>query len=208
MIIGILGNIGSGKDTVAEILIEDYQFRRISFASTLKDACASIFSWDREALEGLNKESREWRETIDPWWANRLGIPHLTPRWVLQNIGTDVMRRQFHPDIWIASVEKQIHDTKDNIVISDVRFPNEIISIHNQRGGCIWRVIRGQTPFWWNLAISASSGDKYSTQSEKELERLGIHRSEWEWANTTPDCVIQNNGTLDDLRERVRLLVK
>lgn len=207
MIVGILGNIGSGKDTVAEMLIQDYGFYRVSFAGTLKDACASIFSWDRDALEGIDSESRKWRESIDTWWAERLGIPHLTPRWVLQNIGTDVMRTHFHPDIWIASAEKKMHDVGGNIVISDVRFPNEIISIHNQTGGCIWRVIRGESPSWWNLAISASSNSDHSVQAQKELERLGVHRSEWEWASNTPDHIIQNNGTLDDLREKVRHLV-
>lgn len=201
MIIGILGNIGSGKDTVAEILIQEFSFHRISFASTLKDACASIFSWDRQALEGLNDESRQWRESIDVWWANRLDIPHLTPRWVLQNIGTDVMRKHFHPDIWIASVERQINNTDGNIVISDVRFLNEVLSIQSQDSGYIWRVVRGGLPSWWDIAVSASSGNSHS---KDELERLGVHRSEWEWASTKPDEVINNNGTLEDLRIKVK----
>ena len=83
MIIGICGLIGAGKDTAADYLVNWHEFRRDSFAATLKDAVASVFNWDRELLEGRTKTAREWREDIDHWWAERLGIPELTPRWVL-----------------------------------------------------------------------------------------------------------------------------
>ena len=57
MLIGLVGLIGSGKDTVAERLVSHHGFVRDSFAQSLKDATASIFGWDREMLEG-NTESR------------------------------------------------------------------------------------------------------------------------------------------------------
>ena len=94
MIIAICGLIGSGKDTTADYLVNIHQFRRDSFARTLKDAVAVVFGWDRELLEGRTKESRAWREQVDAWWATRLGIPDLTPRWVLQNWGTEVCNTQ------------------------------------------------------------------------------------------------------------------
>ena len=134
MIIGICGLIGAGKDTVADYLVNVHEFRRESFANTLKDAVAAIFAWDRTLLEGRTKESREWREQVDSWWANRLSIPNLTPRWVLQHWGTEVLRDHFHDDIWIASLENKLRKTKDNIVISDCRFPHEIQAIKNQDG--------------------------------------------------------------------------
>ena len=96
MIIGITGLIGSGKDTAADYLCTFHGFKRMSFASALKDAVAIIFNWDRELLEGSTKASREWREQVDEWWAERLNIPHLTPRWVLQQWGTDVARKNFY----------------------------------------------------------------------------------------------------------------
>ena len=134
MIIGICGLIGAGKDTVADYLVNIHQFRRESFAHTLKDAVAAVFGWDRELLEGRTKESRAWREQVDPWWSARLNMPDLTPRWVLQYWGTEVARRSFHDDLWIASLENKLRNSKDNIVISDVRFPNEIKAIHNAGG--------------------------------------------------------------------------
>ena len=52
MIIGICGFIGSGKDTIADYLVNLHHFRRESFANTLKDAVAQVFGWDRTMLEG------------------------------------------------------------------------------------------------------------------------------------------------------------
>ena len=71
MIIGIAGFQGSGKDTIADYLQNIYGFKRDSFASTLKDAVAAVFGWNRELLEGRTTESRQWRETVDPWWATQ-----------------------------------------------------------------------------------------------------------------------------------------
>ena len=151
MIIGICGLIGSGKDTVADYLVNVHEFRRESFAGTLKDAVSAVFGWDRTLLEGRTKASREWREQVDPWWASRLNIPHLTPRWVLQYWGTEVMRRGFHDDIWIASIENKIRNLKDNVVISDCRFPNEITAIR-EAGGVVIRTTRGLDPEWFHAA--------------------------------------------------------
>ena len=62
MIIGVCGLIGAGKDTIADYLVNIHQFRRESFANTLKDAVSAVFGWDRELLEGRTAQAREWRE--------------------------------------------------------------------------------------------------------------------------------------------------
>ena len=204
MIIGICGFIGSGKDTVADYLVNFHEFRRESFASTLKDAVAAVFGWDRTMLEGRTKEAREWREQVDPWWAERLAIPTLTPRWVLQYWGTEVCRRSFHDDIWIASLENKLRNSKDNVVISDCRFPNEIKSI-KESGGKIVLVKRGVLPVWYNLAVSANQGHNLAAQ---ELKHLKIHASETAWVGTEFDYELDNNGTIDQLFARTKSLVE
>ena len=69
MIIGICGFIGSGKDTVADYLVNFHGFRRESFANSLKDAVAVVFGWDRILLEGRTKEAREWREQVGLYYS-------------------------------------------------------------------------------------------------------------------------------------------
>ena len=198
MIIGFCGLIGSGKDTAADYLCNFHGFKRESFANTLKDAVSAVFGWDRELLEGRTKTAREWREQIDPWWSERLGMPDLTPRLVLQLWGTEVCRRAFHDDIWIASVENKLRQTKDNIVITDCRFPNEIASIRNA-GGRVIRIARGPDPDWFQLARIAPAEMKKSYPN--------IHASEYSWAATDFDITIDNNGTVEDLYRELKSLV-
>ena len=209
MIIGICGFIGSGKDTVADYLTNFHGFRRESFANSLKDAVAYVFGWDRTMLEGRTTQARAWREQVDPWWAERLNMPNLTPRWVLQYWGTEVCRKSFHDDIWIASLENKLRNSKDNIVISDCRFPNEIKSIKDA-GGIVIRVHRGLEPEWYEDAINANKGETGNfswATSRSRLEKLGIHASETAWVGTTFDAILDNNGSIDDLYARVISLV-
>ena len=203
MIIGICGFIGSGKDTIADYLVNFHEFRRESFASTLKDAVSAVFGWDRTLLEGRTKEAREWREQVDPWWAERLDMPTLTPRWVLQYWGTEVCRKGFHDDIWIASLENKLRNSKDHVVISDCRFPNEIFSIKNAGGKIVW-VRRGMLPEWYSQAIEANNGSNIAIN---ELKRLKIHASETAWVGTEFDHVVENNGTIDDLYNKIKSIV-
>lgn len=213
MIVSIAGLIGSGKDTIADYLINNYNFTRMSYASSLKDAAAAIFHWDREMLEGSTPESRELREQVDQWWANRLGIPNLSPRWVLQNFGTNVCRKYFHDDIWIASLEKKLSEANSNIVISDCRFPNELKSLKSLNATTV-RVERGERPYWYHdaLLVCANSGqDEQSTimrnMSLSRLNQWGVHASEYSSVGLAYDHVIDNNGTLEDLYTKVDSII-
>ena len=200
MIIGICGLIGSGKDTTADYLVNVHQYRRDSYANTLKDVVSTVFGWPRDMLEGRTKHSREWREQVDAWWATRLGMPDLTPRYVLQYWGTDVLRNYFHNDIWIACMENKLRTMQDDIVISDCRFPNEIKSIKNA-GGLVIRVQRGPDPDWFVNTTDYFNG-------KCDLPDNLPHASEWSWAGTEFDAVLDNNGTMDNLFRQVNDLVQ
>ena len=205
MIIGICGFQGSGKDTIADYLQNIYGFKRDSFAATLKDAVASIFGWDRELLEGRTTESRAWREQVDTWWARRLDMPGLTPRLVLQKWGTEVARRSWHDDTWIASLENKLARAHNDIVITDVRFPNEIAAVRNA-GGIVIRVVRGDEPVWYSIAKRANKGDLMAQQQLKDFD---IHPSETAWIGTEFDAVIDNNANgLDPLFAQIKDLVQ
>lgn len=207
MIIGVCGFIGSGKDTVADYLTNFHGFRRESFANSLKDAVAYVFGWDRTMLEGRTKQAREWREQQDDWWTNRLGM-EITPRWVLQNWGTEVCRKAFHDDIWIASLENKLRNSKDDIVISDCRFPNEIKSIR-EAGGIVIRVKRGDDPEWYKDAADMNAGPRCTNWAlaSGRMSKLNIHASETAWVGTKFDFILYNNASIDDLYEQIKEVI-
>jgi hypothetical protein len=133
-------------------------------------------------------------------------MPELTPRWVLQQWGTNVLRTGFHDDIWIASLENKLRNTTDDVVITDCRFPNEIRAIR-AAGGMVVRITRGPEPAWYNAAVAYNRGPNGNAEwalSMNKLERAKVHPSEYSWIGTKFDQVIDNNGTLDHLYEQVK----
>jgi len=202
MIIGLVGFIGSGKDTVASRFIS-YGCVKDSFAAPLKDACAAIFGWRRELLEGDTVESREFRETPDMFWARKLGIDNFTPRLALQLVGTDVLRNHFHQDIWLSSLEYRfrIKNNDQNVVISDARFRNELELIKSLNGIIVW-VQRGELPQWFDDAVKANEGNAIARKIMQTRWR-DVHESEWNWAGFPVDYVINNNGSMEDLDKLV-----
>ena len=204
-LIGLCGFIGSGKGTVANILVNEYGFVEDSFAATLKDAVAAVFGWPRHLLEGDTAESRAWREEVDPWWSEKIGRD-VTPRWVLQYWGTDLCRTHFHADIWILSLERKILNSTDNVVIADCRFPNEVEMI-KRLGGEVWRVKRGAEPEWYQDAINFNTGPTQIGWAigKHRLQELGVHPSEYSWVGSDFDKVLVNDGSIDDLRALVEI---
>jgi hypothetical protein len=205
MIIGICGFIGSGKDTAANYLVGWHGFRRDSFAGALKDAVAAVFGWDRELLEGLTPEARAWREQIDPWWAERLNMPDLTPRWVLQYWGTEVCRQGFHDDIWIAALENRLRQRTGHTVISDVRFPNEIKAIKERGGKIVW-IRRGADPQWCSTLVEMRQNSTLGICTDY-MQQFKVHASEWAWVGTDFDAVVDNNGSVEQLYASLKNLV-
>lgn len=198
MIVGVFGLIGSGKNTVADFLLSEHNFKQMSWASSLKDAISSIFGWERDLLEGLTNEARIWREQQDVWWSNRLGR-FISPRVILQEWGTEVCRNNFHQEIWIASLENKIRNEKKDIVISDCRFPNEQDAI-KRLGGITIRVIRDPEPEWAKLA-------QYDFKKFK-LDYPAIHASEYSSLTLKYDYIISNNSSIEDLKQNTANLVQ
>tara|TARA_R110002049_G_scaffold130135_1_gene288284 strand:- start:94 stop:747 length:654 start_codon:yes stop_codon:yes gene_type:complete len=187
MLIGVVGLIGSGKGTVSDRLEQKHNFRKDSFARSLKDAVSSMFNWDRDMLEGKTDQSRAWREKPDVFWSKRFG-KDVTPRWVLQYFGTEVMRQGMHDAIWIDSCMAR-YDGKPT-VIADTRFENEI-KIIREMGGSILLVKRGQDPDWFTDYVEGNVVPK------------NVHLSEYAWAKSEYDHLITNDGTLEDLHSKI-----
>lgn len=176
-IIGITGKKSNGKDTLGDYLVSRYRYKRIGFADALKEACRQIFNFTDEQLYGLEKE------TTDPFWG-------ITPRKVLQFVGTDLFREQIEKiiphigkDIWVETVKQKIcnelsKDKTAKFVVTDVRFPNEVDMVR-ELGGIIIRVKR-----------------------ESVNKKIDEHPSEKEIDNLDVTFELENNGTISDLYDK------
>lgn len=192
LVLGLCGRLGTGKDTVADILEAKHGFRRASFARALKDVVAAAFGWDRDLLEGRTAESRAWREQRDPFWSTALDIPELTPRRALQVLGTDLVRERFHADFWLWALSQGIKQGKygRRVVITDCRFENEVAMVRGF-GGTVVCVQRGSPPEW-----------ERALRAEGAAPPADVHQSEWAWMGSE-DRSLDNNGTLDDLDKTI-----
>jgi hypothetical protein len=210
-IVGVVGLIGSGKGAVAEYLVNSKGYKKLSFADPVKDAAAGIFGWNRAMLQGDTPESRAWREEKDEFWSKVLERP-FSPRIALQEIGTEVGRNYFHPDIWLRTLEKKIIDDvgHSDYVIDDCRFPNEIELI-KKMGGKIILVERGERPEWWDVAYNQNNGDVDSDSPKMERAYKSIHPSEWKWisyATFEGATTIYNKNTLEWLHDCVEAAIR
>ena len=204
MLIGVVGFLGSGKGTVGDILIQDKNYYRLSFADAVKDAVSVIFNWPREMLEGDSMESRAFRESTDGFWSERFGYA-VTPRYMLQLMGTEAGRDVFHNDIWIYTLENRMRG-KEDVVIPDVRFPNEINFIKS-KGGKVIRIKRGPEPEWYNTALQDNNKSVIETPY-MSIKYPDIHFSEWAWIGQEFDHEIENDGTLSELKTKVNMILE
>lgn len=192
-IIGITGFAGHGKSTVANIIMNEYpnQWVTISSGSALKDVVSVLFDWPRNMLEGDTLESREFRETKDIYWSNKLN-QDWTPRKALQWLGTDIIRNQLSYNFWIDITLKKIESLPSNInvLIPDVRFRNEIDAIR-KANGAILRVCLGPLPSWFYDWEKINNGTQIDKEIEKSIIPQGLHSSEYEWIGyDKPNAII------------------
>lgn len=215
MLLSLSGLKGSGKDTVAEFLIKEKGFKRLSFAGALKDVLSTLFHWNRKVLDGSTLEDRLKREEIDPYWSKKLGIPDFSMRKAMTLVGTDIFRNHFNENIWVYQVEREILnlleiDPNTNIVISDTRFVNEITMLKSLGARTIL-VQRQHNPEWYQSALeyniikNKEEAKSYiQSKYEKNIFTLNIHPSEWDLVGYEFDSVIENNSSIENLNKRIQ----
>jgi hypothetical protein len=197
---GLCGFIGSGKNTAGDVLVSATQGKTLSFAGPLKDGVAAIFGWDRELVEGTTQVARAWREQPDAYWSEAFGR-RITPRIILQEMGTDVCRTWLG-NIWVAAAGRR-HTPPHTSVFTDARFGNEMQWIADQGGTLIW-VYRPQLD---HLAPEDASliQDRVmwnARLSEPLTLHTKLHASETSFLTEGADLlhlVVRNTGTVDDL---------
>lgn len=136
VLIGFLGRSGSGKDTSADYLCSKYGFIKRSFAEPLKRACQELFLFSDDQVF-------VHKELGDPKW---FGV---TPRKVLQFVGTDLLRSKMSEIIPEIGEDIFIHNFRlwyesrsvEHITVPDLRFQNEVDLIH-ELGGTVIKLVR------------------------------------------------------------------
>ena len=130
-IIGFTGRMHSGKDTAGNYLYVAHGFKRFAFADTLKSGVQKFGGFSNDQLWGEAKDS------VDDFWG-------ITPRQMLQDVGT-FMRERYTPDFWALNLRRFAEkNPNEDIVITDVRYNNEI-EIIRELGGIVVRVWRPST---------------------------------------------------------------
>jgi hypothetical protein len=184
MIIGLNGRMQSGKDTVATILAENFNnIQRGAFADKLKESAAAALKLHRDQLEDLKLDGylEVWQETSVPGAPAR--ITTITGREYLQYYGTEAHRNVFGDDFWVEQVlDKPVTDGHI-LVVTDMRFPNEISGVLD-RGGIAVKIRRAEAD---NKPI--------------------LHPSEQTLPDEQFDYFLDNNGSMAELHENVFRMV-
>jgi len=171
-LIGLTGKARAGKTTVASYLWLEHCYSTMAFATPLKCAATHIFGLGHEEL------TDEMKEVVLPYW-------NLTPRQIFQKLGTEAVRSVFGGDVWVKRLALSLDVIRhtDDVVVSDVRFPEEADYIRSQ-GGVIVEVTRP------TAGLSGAEGEHASETSV-----------------ITPDIILRNDGTIDDLHKKIDAMV-
>lgn len=196
-IIGVMGRKHSGKDAVAQAIIEvdKYKWERVAFADPMKEMAVAM----DVVIEVLGRREQQLfcgdfeHDHTPTYFRLAAFVKHHgwekakqcdDVRRFLQRLGTEGGRKCIYEDVWVDRTFQfdviPFVNAGVSVVIPDTRFSNEIEAVQNA-GGELWRVERPGL---------ADDGDK--------------HVSEHEWRSVTPDRLILNDGTLADLNDRVR----
>ena len=183
-IIALSGFARAGKDTVGNILVEEYGFKRVAFADKLREmlyqlnpvvGCEEIKSdmtWMEPLLLQQVVDEYGWDGYKETIWGPEI-------RRLLQRLGTEAGRQTLWDSIWIDAALTG-HDPDARLVVTDARFINEFDAVIS-RGGYVWRVDRE----------GVGPANNHASETEAICyDKFSLH--------------IQNNGTLEDLRSVVK----
>ena len=197
MLIGINGRMGSGKDTVGEIIqklcitngVEEPHIKK--FAGKLK-LTASILT----GISVEKFEDQDFKKTLlGPEWGTVKENPlnsiepfkdvnfnqMMSVRELLQKLGTEAMRNGLHTNVWVNALFAD-YKPNTNWLITDMRFPNEMEAVTSRNG----------------ITIKVN----------RVLDTKSDHYSEIALDNAEFDYTIDNNGTMEELVEKVRSILK
>ena len=188
MIIGISGKAGSGKDTAAKMLEVLYANPDISyedFANKRYKNFADIqivhFADSLKEMAQVLFRIGEWETNTQEGKKTTINRIGKTVRELLQGIGQG-LRDAIDPNLWVKILFANTEGWS-NYIIADVRYPNEVYAI-KERNGILLRIDRK----------GAGAGNHSSETALDDYKEWDVH--------------IENNGSIEDLFEAMRIFTK
>jgi len=177
-LVGLLGTKGVGKDTVADYMVSHYNAEKRAFASPIKEACAILFQLPLTTFEGEDKEVCDAHHG-------------LSPRQMMQLVGTDFFRDKVRQDFWIDHFKKwyAARDPSRPVVVTDVRFQNEV-DVIKALGGVVVRILRPH------------EGSGRHTMADLHITEQGVAVVQG------VDATIANDGSLEELYQSAQRVVR
>lgn len=213
----LCGKMRSGKNQAGEFIEAEFKslgktVKQDLFAYELKKMCSEDFSMfadvvnsvaakihssvnslfsandmaNSELVNRVNADISQLMIRPENWWEVKTPLT----RAILQIMGTDVMRKRVDDLIWINGLRKRIEGSNDDVtIVTDVRFPNEILSFGIQHlDDTKIRMIAV------NIVRDTDIVDEH--ESEKALDG---------WREC--DYIIDNNFSIDTLRDNAKKMV-
>jgi hypothetical protein len=184
MLVGLAGNKGVGKDTVAEHLVEQ-GFTRIGFADKMKEAIANLFDITIEQVDGWKNREHYIPVLVQIQFADGTIQTRMEWREFLQRFGTEMGRKTFGEDFWVSRWMQYLDpdDIYKDIVVPDVRFPNEAKWIKKLGGHMVGIYRPGYEP------------DGHVSEerlSERLIDATIVNNGTIEEMNTLADAIVAN----------------
>lgn len=183
MLVAFSGLKGSGKDTAAKVLVDEYGFTRIAFANALRKALLILDPWIPAHSGGYQLLPLSELIADAGWDWSKNNIPEV--RRLMQVFGTEVGRMLFGENVWVDVLKKQFPDLNSpdtRYVITDCRFINEAKFVDDNDGSIIWIDRPGIT------------SDGHASESDEVRK----------WRN----WLLENSGTPEELHEDVRTIMQ
>ena len=159
-VIAFIGRQGSGKSYQSSKLVSERGFKKLSFADPLREIAFNVIGMDFS--EGMKKYAELKQTEI---------INGLNFRNILENLGASV--RKFDTDFWARALVKNVNDCVENIVIDDMRYPNEYVELKNY---CATNGISFRAYYCnYKSEVYDSENNHESAAMSNYLAQLGYH---------------------------------
>lgn len=187
--------------------------------------CDRICTYDHyyEKLQNLKETYNSCYVELGQYNITYIPEQPITIRWLLQNVGTNAMRDVIHQNVWVNCLMNQYTCDEDmdypSWIITDTRFPNEASAVKEKNGINIRinRSLKNRFPDLWQNFCDSSDNDYYISEenfmswlyeTHFDIYKKLTHSSETSLdTDYVFDEVIENNGSLEDLIEQIKLIL-